>query len=47
MALILTEIIPYSLVLWGDTTRHPRLNQRVSYAQESVDRVNQFLMIVG
>ena len=28
MALILTEFLSYSLVLWGGTTKHPKLEHR-------------------
>ena len=42
MILILTELLPYSLVLWGGTARHPRLGHQVSYARQSVERVNKF-----
>lgn len=30
-ALISTEFLAYSLVLWGDTTRQPGLEQQVLY----------------
>ena len=47
MALILTEFLPYSLVLWRGTIREPRLDQQVLWVWKSDERVNEFLKIVG
>ena len=47
MAMILAELLPYSLLLCAGTTTQPRLDQRVLYAWESVSRGNQFSKIVG
>ena len=45
--LILTEHLPYNLVLWGGTTMQPKLDQQVLWVWKSDERVNQLWKIVG
>ena len=45
--LILTDLLPYNLVLWVGTTRQSWLGQWVLWVWKSDERVNQFLKIVG
>ena len=45
--LILTDLLPYSLLLWVGTTRQSWLDQWVLWVWKSDERVNQFLKIAG
>ena len=44
---MLTDCLPYILVLWGRIFRQAELSRLVLCVRESVERVNQFLKGVG
>ena len=44
---MLTDRLPYILVLWGGIFRQPKVDHLVLYVCEPVERVDQFLKDIG